>query len=165
MLKPNFSKQQIKKILEEKVELINEAIINRLRLLGEKCLTEARNGRGYTDQTGNLTSSIGYVIVDHGAIVKTSGFKKPTTASADNTGKKNKTIDGKTGINTGKDLANELAKTASNKGYVLIVVAGMNYASYVESKGSNVLASAELLAERELPGMLRRLKRNTSKTI
>ena len=33
------------------------------------------------------------------------------------------------------------------KGLVLIVVAGMNYAAYVEAKGYNVLSSAELMAE------------------
>ena len=40
---------------------------------------------------------------------------------------------------------------------LIVVVAGMNYAAYVEAKGYNVLASAEHLAERELPRMLEKL--------
>ena len=44
--------------------------------------------------------------------------------------------------------------------YALVVVAGMNYAAYVEAKGYNVLSSAEHLAERELPRMLDKLITN-----
>ena len=51
------------------------------------------------------------------------------------------------------------------KGYVLVVVAGMNYAVYVESKGRDVLTSAEKLAETELPKMLRQLKDNIRKMV
>jgi hypothetical protein len=44
------------------------------------------------------------------------------------------------------------------KGYVLIVVAGMNYATYVEAKGYNVLSTAEHLAQVEFPRMIAELK-------
>jgi len=43
------------------------------------------------------------------------------------------------------------------KGIVLVVVAGMNYASYVSDMGYNVLDSAELLAEVLVPRMLKQL--------
>ena len=42
-------------------------------------------------------------------------------------------------------------------GIVLIMVAGMRYASYVADKGYDVLDSAELMAERLVPQMLDRL--------
>ena len=42
-------------------------------------------------------------------------------------------------------------------GISLIVVAGMNYAVYVEGRGKNVLTSAKLLAERLVPQMLEQL--------
>ncbi|MGV4578106.1 hypothetical protein ACQ1R5_10635 [Ornithobacterium rhinotracheale] len=45
------------------------------------------------------------------------------------------------------------------RGYVLVVVAGMNYALYVESKGYNVLSTAEQLAEREVPRLLNEIFR------
>lgn len=39
----------------------------------------------------------------------------------------------------------------------------MNYALYVESRGRDVIASAEQLAERELPRMLEKLVDNIKK--
>ena len=45
------------------------------------------------------------------------------------------------------------------KGFVLVVVAGMKYASYVEARNYNVLTSAELLAEREIPRLLKELSK------
>ena len=43
------------------------------------------------------------------------------------------------------------------QGIALIVVAGMNYASYVSAKGYNVLDTAEVLAQRLVPQMLQQL--------
>ena len=59
-------------------------------------------------------------------------------------------------MGSGKHLVNNLA-TKFSGGYALIVVAGMNYAAYVESMGKNVISSAELLAEQELPRMMKEL--------
>ncbi len=52
-----------------------------------------------------------------------------------------------------ESLLERLASEQSS-GICLIVVAGMNYAVYVESRGKNVLSSAELLAERMVPQLL-----------
>ena len=57
-----------------------------------------------------------------------------------------------------KALPKKIGK--ETKGVALVVVAGMNYAAYVEAKGYNVLSSAEHLAERELPRMLEKLITN-----
>ncbi len=100
---------------------------------GNKCITEAKNNGSYTDQTGNLRNSIGYVVLYDG-VVKSSVLANQQ----------------------GKKLLEELIPKYS-KGLVLIVVAGMNYATYVEAKNYNVLTSAELLAEQEVPRMLRKL--------
>lgn len=55
-------------------------------------------------------------------------------------------------------LRNCLKKFAN--GYALVVVAGMNYAEFVEAmENKNVLASAELFARKELPGMMSKLKK------
>ena len=45
----------------------------------------------------------------------------------------------------------------NSKGIVLIVVAGMNYARYVEKMGLNVLDSSEMLAKKLVPRMLKDL--------
>ena len=66
---------------------------------------------------------------------------------------------GSEGTKTGKDFATEMAKQFSNE-YVLVVVAGMNYAEYVEAKDNkDVLATPELFANKELPKMFERLKK------
>lgn len=140
-LEPKFTKAQIDTYLRSKMEAIHQAIINRLIYLGEACVREARGNHSYIDRTGNLTSSMGYVVVSNGRIVTTAGFG------------------GRKGGTTGREFAKNLAaKTA--KGYALYVVAGMNYAAYVEAKGYNVLTTAEIFAEKQLPIMLEQLKRN-----
>ena len=64
-----------------------------------------------------------------------------------------------TGVRKGKALIEELSKKFAN-GYALVVVAGMNYAEFVEAmENKNVLASAELFARKELPGMMSKLKK------
>lgn len=121
--------------------------IRALAYLGEKCVIEAKDRpqeASWFDQSGNLRSSVGYVIVANGKIVKYSSF--------------NQVKQGSEGVKEGKELAEELAKKYS-KGYALIVVAGMNYAEIVEAMDNkNVLASAELFARQELPNMMRKLK-------
>lgn len=43
------------------------------------------------------------------------------------------------------------------QGWALIVVAGINYALVIESRGLDVLTSAEQLAKSELSGLLKQL--------
>lgn len=141
---PNFTSADVTRAIERKRELIEQALIRRLQYLGEKCVNEARNNGSYTDQTGNLRSSTGYVVTAQGKIVQRNFAYAKARA----------------GQTTGKALAEKLAAQFTT-GYALIVVAGMNYALYVEAKYSkNVLNSAEKLAERELPRLLSELKAN-----
>ena len=79
-----------------------------------------------------------------GKIVYTSDFKQVKN--------------GTQGPVEGKNLARKLAGSYKT-GFALIVVAGMHYAAYVEAMENKVvLTSAELLAKRELPEMMRRLR-------
>lgn len=133
-------------ILKE-IERVNILTIRALSRLGEECVTEARDRspeESWIDRSGNLRSSIGYVIASGGEIIKYSDF----------TVVKN----GTEGPKTGKTLAEEIAKKYRS-GYVLVVVAGMNYAEYVEAMDNKVvLASAELFARQQLPSMMQKLK-------
>ena len=105
--------------------------------------------KSWYDQTGNLRSSVGYVIAHNKNIIQYSTF--------------NQVMKGSEGVKTGKDLAEELAKRYSNN-YVLIVVAGMNYAEFVEAMDNkDVLASTELWAREQVPLMLEKLKRQIAK--
>ena len=66
---PKYTRQEIKQLLARRIEFINRAIILQLQRLGEKCVNHAREidkTIGFEDQTGNLRSSIGYVIYLNG---------------------------------------------------------------------------------------------------
>lgn len=106
------------KIKEQYIEKAVQKFIE----VGEECIAEARNNGAYQDQTGNLRNSVGYCVLLNGEVKgqKVSHLNK-------------KTID---------EVSQKYPKDL-----VLIVVAGMNYAAYVEAKGYNVLSSAQLKAE------------------
>lgn len=116
-----------------------------LQELGEMCVTEMRLNKGYMMQSGALTSSSGYSVYKDGVAVHTA-FEAASGAASGAAEK---------GMRIGMELANKVGKETS--GVALVVVAGMNYAVYVESKGKNVISSAERLAQRELPRMISEL--------
>lgn len=133
---------EVEAYLDEQIERIEQRIIYNLSYVGEQCLTEARSTNSYKDQTGNLRSSIGYIIVKDGKVIRQSDFAVVRKGSE--------------GKSEGEKFARSLASKFPD-GIVLIVVAGMNYASYVSAKGYNVLDSAELLADRLVPSILKQL--------
>lgn len=143
---------EIDALIEAEAKRVDKLIIQALAGLGDECVTEARDRSqedSWFNQTGNLRSSVGYVVVAHGKIVKRSGFET--------------IMSGSEGSLIGKRLAEELAKNYSS-GYALIVVAGMHYAEYVEAKESkSVLASAELLAHTEVYNMVEKLRNQIAK--
>jgi len=73
--------------------------------------------------------------------------------------------EGAEGVATGRMIAEKIGDRYQGKGLVLVVVAGMNYAIYLEAKGRDVLTSAEQLAQQELPRMLSELVSNINKAL
>ena len=147
-IKPNFTKDDVRKRFDAFLNEIDEKQIARLQRLGEMCLVEARTNKGYMMQTGALLSSTGYEVFVDGVAIH-SQFDAASGAESNAA---------ETGIKSGQNIAETIGK--GTKGIALVVVAGMNYAAYVEAKGYNVLSSAEHLAERELPRMLEKLISN-----
>lgn len=139
-------RSQVEAYLQEQIRRREKALLNAFAYVGEACIKEARENGSYIDRTGNLRSSIGYVILRDGAIFKNGGFD---TSSHNGT-------EGEPGASTGNAVIKQLIKEY-RKGFVLIVVAGMEYAAYVEAKNFNVLTSAELLAEQLVPQILKKL--------
>ncbi len=136
----------ISDFVQNHVRNIEARVIRELCIIGEKCVNQARiteqKGRDYKDQSGNLRSSTGYVVVANGEIVQMSDFAPVGGATE--------------GSDSGKAFARKLAAETPT-GFALYVVAGMNYASYVSAKGYDVLDTSELLAERlfkELTGKI-----------
>lgn len=113
----------------------NRKAVKFLQQVGERVVkyarTDASNARHYTDRTGNLRNSIGYVVVQDGRIVESAfdGNTPPSTGSEK----------GKNGNQIGLAYATEIAKELSKFKTYLVWVAGMEYASYVEAKGYDVI--------------------------
>lgn len=139
---------EVNAYLKAEADRIDRLTIRALSYLGEQCVKLARDRApelSWIDRTGNLRSSIGYIITHNGNIVQYSDFKQVKQGSE--------------GVKTGKDFAEEIVKQFSSD-YVLVVVAGMNYAEFVEARDNkDVLATPELFANKELPKMFERLKK------
>lgn len=141
---PNFNEADVKGLFNNFLQVLEKRAIARFQYLGELCVTHARTSGNYTDRTGNLRSSVGYTIFKDGVAIQEAFVG--------------------TGASKGKAVAKK-AGTKHKKGITLVVVAGMEYALAVESRGKDVLTSAENLAKTEVPRILDALKANIKATL
>ena len=120
---PGFSQGDIDRRIDRFKVNVEQRIIWTLAMAGEKFVNDARSTRTYKDQTGNLRSSIGYIIARDGNIIQEN-------------------IEGKAeGMAQARKIANEVLRE-NNKGFILIGFAGMEYAAAVESKGYDVITGS-----------------------
>lgn len=143
MIKAQFKASDIHKMVHRKIANMEKAIEARLIRIGDKFVRDARTKADFTDRTGNLRSSIGYLLLANGKLFK-ADFDQ--------------TKDGVIGKATAQNYARELAAESVqySKGYVLIVVAGMEYAARVESHGYDVLTGSSIAATNELTKYFKR---------
>jgi len=73
MITPQFTSADIERMLQEKIAKYEEKIVRILRNVGEKCINEAREYGSYQDRTGNLRSSIGYIVLKDGKPIEKGG--------------------------------------------------------------------------------------------
>ena len=139
------SDKQIQVYLDERLARLRQACLNNLKYVGEQAVNEARDSHRYRNQTGNLQSSIGYCVLEDGKVIFGGQDSFEVVKN------------GEQGSNEGRAFLQRLISEHPS-GLVLIVVAGMEYAAYVEAKNLNVLDTAEQLAERELPRKMKSLK-------
>lgn len=147
--KPVYTNAGVHARFVEFAQRIHRAMITVLQYIGEECVRQARENGNYIDHTGNLRNSIGYVLLYNGDIVSTN-FEERVQSKVIN--KANGV-----GVLEGRKLAETLAKDFT-KGYALIIVAGMNYAYYVETLNKDVLDGAERYAIRVVPKMIKSLQ-------
>ena len=152
-----FDDAALDEMIEDWKDSVLEEIIDQLDRIGLECVNEAREKGDYTDRTGNLRNSIASAVVVDGKIAKTNLFIGEGKAQA------HKFIE---------ELASEYSE-----GIVLLLVAGMNYAVYVEfghlywrslgegfgyreeeTRPYNVLSSAEDLADSLVEELLNQIK-------
>nr|DAN51050.1 MAG TPA: putative tail-component [Caudoviricetes sp.] len=136
---PLFSQQDLDSWFDIFQANAEDKMMTLLRRAGEYFVKIARKNGKYIDHTGNLRSSIGYVIVNDGSIVE-SDFQVSEKGGTDK----------QTGKREAEKLALGLAET-HNKGWVLIGVAGMEYAVHVEAiEGKDVVSGAYIQTEQFL---------------
>jgi peptidoglycan/xylan/chitin deacetylase (PgdA/CDA1 family) len=108
--------------LRKYIERDTENIILVLHKIGQEAVNWARENGSYTDRTGNLRNSIGYIIFQNGEEIDSFG-NAPAQAN--------------------KDTVIRLAQSKIPKsGLALVVFAGMEYGIYVEARGYTVLSGA-----------------------
>lgn len=153
--------RQIREYLNREAQKHLQRTIALLQYVGETVVNDIRTSHisNWTDQTGNLRSSIGYIITMDGKPIGESKFDKVIGPKAD------EALNEPDGTTEGRNYAHQLASLYPN-GIALIVVAGMEYASYVEKRDNKtVLAQGEVEARRLVEQMIRELnsKTNSSK--
>lgn len=125
------SLKEVKRAADEFEKSVHEELVQKLIASGEELVRIARSSRTYQDRTGNLTASIGYGVFLDRKMVAHGGFTNAVAAE--------------------KGLrVLETAGQRLSDGYVLVIVAGMEYAEYVESQGRVVLASAKAQSDNVL---------------
>lgn len=145
-LKAKFTSNDVKKFLEERQRRIYKIIIDNLIAVGLQFVADARTNGNYLDQTGNLRSSIGFVVMHNGNVI------------VQNFEKSQKGTDRETGLSKAISFTDEIAQNYQ-KGFVLIVVAGMEYAAAVESKNKDVITGSSLKAKADLAKAVRSIKK------
>lgn len=134
--------QEIDAYIEEQMKRKINALVYYFKYVGEQCLNAARQSQAYKDRTGNLRSSLGYVLAMDGKIIEQSTFEVVSNGAAG----------AKSGIQYAKEIIRQYPE-----GIVLVVVAGMQYAVHVAALKGDVLDSAELLADKLVPQILKQL--------
>ena len=143
-------KNTFQQYVTERLEQLKSQYARGLIAAGIETVNYIRNRSGETswyDDTGNLRSSIGFVILDDGKIIFQSGFE--TVKS------------GTEGSRIGKEFSEQVAQRTEQfkRGLVLLVVAGMEYAAYVEAmENKDGLASSKPYANRIVQEMIQQLK-------
>lgn len=122
-------KRNEEEYVRRRLEKAEERLIEGLVEIADVTCETASHSHKYQDQTGNLSSSIGYCILRDGEIIREGGFRIVKN--------------GAEGAARGREYLHQLAQE-HKEGIVLLIVAGMEYAGYVEARGFDVLDSAEI---------------------
>jgi hypothetical protein len=137
--------KQLDEIFRKATEIIRQEVVRALAFLCEECVSRVRDRSeidSWYDHTGNLRSSVGYAIYEHGELTLASAFESVKG--------------GTEGSAQGQRLVRELAKEYT-KAYSAVIMAAMTYAEYVEAcKNKDVLASTEIWAKSKVDDYIRK---------
>jgi len=133
-LRATFTLPSILKYNKQQEDVRFNSQLNAFTTAGESFISETKDNnlpRTFTDYTGNLRSSIGYVIVYNGKQVAIN-FSYSSLGS-----------EREIGLQKGIELAEEISKQYKT-GFAMVCVAGMGYALTVEQFGKTVITQASL---------------------
>lgn len=151
---PGFNIQTLKDLLDSVPKILAEEVIRAFSYLGEQCVKMVRDrsaDASWYDHTGNLRSSIGYAVIEDGKKIIESAFKQVGA--------------GALGPVEGRKMIDELAVQYART-YALVVVAGMEYAEFVEAmKGKDVLSSTKIWAKSKISGYIEKAMGRAQKRI
>lgn len=128
-IEPKFDIDEIFRNVQQKVNAIMIGVEEAMMKTCLEIVTHAKQLNTYEDQTNNLRSSIGYIIYNKGE--KVAEYFNQDGGGGGGTGTD--------GIGKGKEAAESAAKDFPED-LVGVIVAGEDYALYVESKGYDVLS-------------------------
>lgn len=151
-IKARFTPQEIRDALQREVRKQERRIVSMLNYVGQTVVNEIRAGQisNWIDHTKNLRSSIGYVVCLDGVPQNMSAFEQMPAAEIGNGETQSGSVEGRQFIQSLVPLF--------PKGIALIVVAGMEYASYVEKlENKTVLAQGEIEAKKMVDKMIQEL--------
>ena len=145
-MKAQFTSKDIQDFLQMKKKRLEAAILEALKFVGEEFITICRENGTYTDQTGNLRSSIGYMIFQNGQVVFESfpGSNAPAVEIA-------------------RRVALDAAQRLGGNGFLFVGVAGMEYAASVEARGFDVISMGSIRAADALRRAMERIKRKANR--
>jgi len=131
------------------MQVLNEELKRALAVLGEECVIRIRNrseADSWIDHTGNLRSSIGYGVVENGIVDNANSSSFQQIPAKENP--QNRPLNGG---QKGRDYLNDKAKDIAQYPLGLVVVAGMEYAIYVEAlQNKDVIGNTKIWASQNL---------------
>ncbi|MDQ1139422.1 hypothetical protein [Pedobacter agri] len=137
----DFSMAELEAIINDETEAWFDELVDEYRSAGKAFVERAVQKAQFNNITWNLRSSIGYVIMYNGQVIE-SFFKD--------------LIAGTEGQEVGKDYAKfVLSLIDEGDGLSMALVAGEEYAYYVEAKGKDVISGSWAFFTTELRGALK----------
>lgn len=124
--KIHFTTDDLRAEIAHDLDAISNSLLESFKRAAKEAVENAKSLLTYEDQTGDLRSSIGYVIFHDGEEVANYFGATATTE----------------GLTQGLAAARSQTDIYNRPGIVIIIVAGMDYASYVESTGYDVLSGS-----------------------
>lgn len=137
----DFNMDDLEAIITEETQSWFDELVDQYRVAGRSFVERAVQKANFNNITWNLRSSIGYVIMYEGQIVE-SYFKD--------------LIAGTEGQEVGEDYAKFILSLIDDgEGLSMALVAGEEYAYYVEAKGKDVISGSYAYFENELKSALK----------